>query len=237
MRARLSGIAEIAHFGEITGGDLVLSHGSCAYVINPVRRRLLALSYSTFLLLLFVAALQPECLAVPAMQRIENFTLSGLDGEKFELYAHADARAIVIISQGNGCPIARLSVVRINELAEQYAKQGVTFLMINANPQDSIDQIRAESADFQIKPPIFKDESQSVSRILGITRTAEVVVIKPQSLEVVYRGALDDRLDYQIQRATTEHHYLVDALNAILNGKEISVPRTVTKGCLISRQN
>ena len=39
--------------------------------------------------------------------RVDNFMLLDQDGQAHELHYYSDAKAIVLIVQGNGCPIVR----------------------------------------------------------------------------------------------------------------------------------
>ena len=73
--------------------------------------------------------------------------------------------------------------------------------MLNSNLQDSREAIAAEAKEFGIDIPILMDSNQLVGEALGVTRTAEVFVINPKTWQVVYRGPLDDRADYGVQKA------------------------------------
>jgi peroxiredoxin len=111
----------------------------------------------------------------------ENFALLDQDGNFQELYYYSDKKGIVIISQGNGCPIVRKNVPYLRDLKEKYGSQGVEFLMINANPQDDRASLKKEMSDYNFNVPVLKDESQIVARSLGIERTAEALVIDPKT--------------------------------------------------------
>ena len=53
------------------------------------------------------AAATEQVAARPAPATIDNFMLSDTDFMGHELYRMTDAKAIVIVTTGNGCPIAR----------------------------------------------------------------------------------------------------------------------------------
>jgi hypothetical protein len=79
----------------------------------------------------------------------------------------------------------------------------------------------------------MKDADQSVAKAMGVTRTAEVFVIRPTG-EVVYRGPINDKLGYETQRNVTVN-YLIDGLNIILSGGTVDhslIPDS--KGCLVA---
>ncbi|HEX7015317.1 MAG TPA: thioredoxin family protein, partial [Cyclobacteriaceae bacterium] len=70
---------------------------------------------------------------------------------------------------------------------------------------------------------------------LKVTRTPEAIVLKPDNdkYTVFYRGAVDDNA----QVATdVHHHYLTDAIDALLSGRNASEPVVRPMGCNV-RQN
>src|SRR5436190_17044963 len=46
-------------------------------------------------------------------------------------------RATVLIFLGTGCPVSNAYLPHLNELAKKYEPQGVRFVGVNANAQDS----------------------------------------------------------------------------------------------------
>ncbi len=166
--------------------------------------------------------------------RVDNFSLLDQHGAAHELYYYSDAAAIVLIVQGNGCPIVRNALADYRAVSDAYAARGVVFLMINANLQDNRAAIAEEAAEWDIPYPILVDETQLVGESLGLTRTAEVLVIDPQGWRIAYRGAVNDRLAYERQKAVAEKHYLRDALDAVLAGAETTLAGQPAIGCLMN---
>jgi hypothetical protein len=80
------------------------------------------------------------------------------------------------------------------------------------------------------------DRDQKIGEALGITRTAEVFVVDPKTWKLMYHGPIDDRLSYEKQHPV-QHHYLTDALDAMLAGKPISAAAVNSPGCLINFPN
>ena len=176
----------------------------------------------------------PEAWGVELSERIENFTLLDHRGASHELYYYSDAEALVLLVQGNGCPISRNVWPRFRELRDEYAEKGVKFMMINSNLQDHRASISREAEQFGIDLPILVDDAQIVGESLGLIRTGEVFVVDPGNWTVVYRGALDDRLAYEVQKAEAGRHYLKDALNDFLAGVPVRTASTDAVGCLIN---
>ena len=168
--------------------------------------------------------------------RVDNFMLLDHDGKAHELYYYSDASAVVLIVQGNGCPIVRNALPDYRAISDAYADRNVRFLMINSNLQDGRESIAAEASEWSIPYPILVDETQLVGESLGLTRTAEVLVIDPDGWDLVYRGAVNDRLTYERQKQEASEHYVRDALDAVLAGDAVATVGAAggAKGCLIN---
>ena len=164
---------------------------------------------------------------------VDDFELSDQHGQSHSLTQYRDSKAIVLMVQGNGCPIVRNALADIKAVREAYRDRQVTFLMINANLQDDAATIAGEAEEFAIDFPILVDEDQQVGTALELDRTAEVLLIEPGSWRVVYRGPVNDRLDYERQARVAREHYLADAIDSLLAGQQPAVPWRRTKGCLI----
>ncbi|MBT5531645.1 redoxin domain-containing protein, partial [Candidatus Poribacteria bacterium] len=167
-------------------------------------------------------------------ETVEDFGLHDQRGDFHSLYYYSDASAVVLFVQGNGCPIVRNGVPSLDAIRAEYAPQGVVFLMLNANPQDDRDSVAEEALAYGIDYPILVDETQLVAASLGVTRTAEAFVIRPSDWRIVYRGPIDDRLDYEAQKVDPGATYLADALAASLDGRTPSIAGMRARGCLVA---
>ena len=165
---------------------------------------------------------------------VANFTLTDQHGTVHELHDHDDAKAVVIMIQGNGCPVVRNALIDLRSVRERFEGDPVRFLMLNSNLQDDADSIREEALEWNIDLPILVDDTQMVGKSLELTRTAEVLVIDTRSWGIAYRGPVNDRLVYERQRAAADHHYVVDAVEAVLAGERPAVESVAAIGCLIN---
>lgn len=166
--------------------------------------------------------------------RVDDFRLTDQELHSHQLSLLSDARAVVLITQMNGCTIVRNSASTIKALRERYANKGVEFLMLNSTPSDRREDIVAEAKEYGLDLPILMDSNQLVGEQLGVTRTSEAIVIDPKTWRIVYRGAIDDRVTYERQRARAEHTWLQDALDAVLADQPVTVSQHPAAGCLIS---
>lgn len=166
---------------------------------------------------------------------MKDFTLVDQNGKSHELYAMKNAKAVVLIWQGVGCPIVQQMTPAIKEVAATYAPKGVEFMMINSNIQDTPAMIKQEMENFDFHLPALKDVDQKVGLEVGVQRTAEVVVIDPKkNFKVIYHGPLDDRLTYGRARAKADNNWVSDVLDAMLAGKDVPVVTRPADGCIVN---
>ena len=174
-----------------------------------------------------------SALALGPGDRVDNFRLLDQAGASHELVYLSDAKAVVLMTHGNGCGIVQKSLPRLREIRDVYQTAGVEFLLVDSNLQDDRDSVAREAAEFGNDLPILIDETQLIGEALGVDRTAEVFVIDPKSWKVVYRGPMDDRLSYGAEKQATRQ-YLVDALDATLAGKTVAIAKAEALGCLVN---
>lgn len=175
----------------------------------------------------------PAVLALTPGQEVENFKLYDQAGKLHTLYDSAGEKAVVLMIQGNGCPIVRQAVPAFREVRDQYQPKGVEFLLLNSNLQDTAATIANEEKEFAFGLPILVDIKQQVGEQLGVQRTSEVFVIDPKTWTLVYRGPIDDRLHYERQRPASKQ-YLKDALDAVVAGQPVKVPQAEGVGCIVN---
>ncbi|HVY69830.1 MAG TPA: redoxin domain-containing protein [Verrucomicrobiae bacterium] len=179
---------------------------------------------------LAVAAL---LLAVPVATAagVPNFTLMDFREQNQEL-RRADGKAVVLFFTGNGCPIAAKSVPKLRALKSKFGKEGITFWVINAYPDDTLQSIREERNKLKMTGfQILRDTKLEVALSLGVERTAEVVAISTSDWKVFYQGAIDDQYTEGAERPAPQSKFLETALRQFLAGQPIETTRTASHGC------
>ena len=150
----------------------------------------------------------------------------------------ADKPLVVVAFLGTECPLARQYAPRLQELSEAYAENGVAFVGIDANKQDSLSDLSAFAQQQGIKFPLLKDRDQAVADQFGAVRNPEVFVLDHQRT-IRYHGRIDDQYGLGSSsgyaRPKIQNRDLVTALDELLAGKQVSQPITLATGCLIGR--
>jgi peroxiredoxin len=167
-------------------------------------------------------------------RQLDDFALRDHEGVLHRLYEYRDSPAVVIMTQGNGCPIVRNAMPVFSQVRDAYRERDVVFLLLNSNLQDNRETVAREVREFGWDIPVLLDQQQVVGEAFGVTRTAEIYLVDTRNWTVAYHGPVDDRLSYQVQRAQARHSYLADALDAVLAGTPVPVTQVDAPGCIVN---
>jgi peroxiredoxin len=164
---------------------------------------------------------------------VPSFSLTDTEGARHDVPAEQAPPATVLVQTCNHCPYVIAWNPRLRAVAEDYAPRGVRFLAINANdatryPADSLERMR-EFVDSQNWPiPYLHDEAQDVARALGAVATPHLFVLDGDQ-RLRYRGAPDaDHMDDSLSA-----DWLRAALDAVLDGRDVTEPETTPVGCSV----
>ncbi len=179
-----------------------------------------------------------ESLSQAIGRRIDDFDLADFHGRRYTLSDFDEYPLLVVAFLGVECPLAKQYVSRLVALSSEYASQGVGFVGIDSNVQDSLEELGHFARRHAIDFPLLRDRDHEVANRFDARRTPEVFVLDRERT-IRYRGRIDDQYGfdqgtgYQLPEARTED--LVDAMVAVLAGKTVDTPVTAAPGCLIAR--
>ncbi len=158
-----------------------------------------------------------------------EFELFGVDYRYHSLEMYKDKAATVVVFTCNHCPVAKGYEDELIRIADEYQPKGVQFIAVNPNPADMVGadgypQMIERAKEKEFPYPYVYDETQKTARRYGATVTPHVFVVGPDRT-VLYVGAVDNQ-----HKAP---HYLADALDEILAGREVAKPTTAQFGCSV----
>jgi thiol-disulfide isomerase/thioredoxin len=187
------------------------------------------------------ADFQPATL--PLGSPAPDFNLPGVDGRDHSLKEFADAKILVTVFTCNHCPTAQYYEERLKQLTSDYRDKGVTVVGIMPNDPRSVRldelgwtdlsdsfqemKIRAENRHYNF-PYLYDGDAESVARAYGPVATPHVFVFDA-GRKLRYVGAIDD--SERVEHVT--RHYLREALDALLVGKEPPATKTKVVGCSV----
>jgi peroxiredoxin len=174
--------------------------------------------------------------APPAPRKVDGFTLKDPRDQSVVSFADfKDRKAVVVVFLGTECPINNAFLPVLAELHKEHGPRGVAFVGVNSNHQDTPERVAAHARQYAIPFPVLKDIGNKVADAFGASRTPEAFVLSPSG-RVLYQGRIDDQFGVGYQRpGKPTRRDLARALDEVLAGKPVSVPRTAAAGCLIAR--
>jgi peroxiredoxin len=186
---------------------------------------------STIRIILALALVLLSNAALADVERVDNFALLDHKGSFHKLSSYGDSKAVVIISTDTACPEVLDHLHKYQLLRSTWESRDISFLALNANPQDSLEDVRRMDAAYHLDMPVLMDHSQLIAENLGISRAGEIIVLEPNRLQVIYRGGLD--IDAQRPRPSLgiagrqATHALADSLQAAAAGERDAFDDTV----------
>jgi len=166
-----------------------------------------------------------------------DFKLENIDGTMVSLSDYKEAKGFIVIFTCNTCPYAVAYEDRVEALNKRYADKGYPVIAIMPNnpkvkPGDKMEAMKARAKAKGFTFPYLMDEGQKIYPQYGAKKTPHVYILqKTKKGNVVkYIGAIDD--NYQDAKAVNQK-YVEDAVDALLEGKEIKETHTRAIGCSI----
>lgn len=189
----------------------------------------------TFLLLLPAALIWAQ--GYKPGDKAIDFKLKNIDGRHVSLADYSEAKGFIVVFTCNHCPFSKMYEDRIIALDKKYKSLGYPVIAINPNdpkkqPEDSFDKMIERAKEKGFTFPYLFDETQEVARTYGATNTPHVFVLKKEGKDLIvsYIGAIDDS---PRDASKVNKKYVEQAVDALLNGKEIEVKQAKAIGCTI----
>jgi thiol-disulfide isomerase/thioredoxin len=145
-----------------------------------------------------------------------------------------DSSATVLIMIGTECPLVRSYAPRLNQLAKEFGERGVTFLGVDSNRQDNLEEIKAFARQYEISFPILKDNESRLADLVGAVRTPEAILLDAQGV-IRYHGRIDDRMGIGYAKGAASQEDLKNAIEDVSAKREVKLSSTEAPGCHIGR--
>lgn len=160
----------------------------------------------------------------------------GTGKAKLNLNDFLDKKAVVVVAHGVGCPVMKQNYPSFLELEKEFEKSGIAFVFVNGNTHDSSEAIAKEAKDFGVEDRIGRDKDQIWLRSFGLKTIGEAAVVVPQKSDwqIVFRGGISDRVNFDRALGKAKNEYLKTALQEIVAGKLVTTQRAPVFGCAIT---
>ncbi len=167
-------------------------------------------------------------------QQAPEFSLADANGKQHSLADLAEAKLVVVAFLGTECPLAKLYGPRLEQLAAEYADRGVRVIAIDANVQDTSEEIATYAKEHGLTFPVLKDPDNAVADKFGARRTPEVFLLDEKRV-ARYRGRIDDQFSSTVQKANVGRRDLAVAIDELLAGHAVTQSELPGPGCFIGR--
>lgn len=171
------------------------------------------------------------------------FELPGIDGKTYTLKDFAKGKVFVVNFTCNHCPSAQAMEERFKDFVTTFGPKGVEVVAISPNAPvgirpdelgysiygDSFEDMKkhAKEQGFNF-PYLYDGDSQSVAKAYGCLATPHIFVFDAER-KLRYKGRFDD--SRFVDPTTIKSHDAINAVQALLDGKEVAVTQTRPHGC------
>lgn len=197
------------------------------------------------LLLLFIGLILYGCSISYCQQIIDEttllvkkapeWTLKDFNGETHSLsqiLRKREMKVVVIEFIATRCPVSQSYDERMIQLNNEYKDKGVEFVGINSNcnPMESPEEMKNHATSVGINYPVLKDNNNVVADLYGAKVTPHIYLLDKKGI-IQYVGRVDDNQNQERVKSQD----LRNAIDALLEGKDVPVQFTRAFGCTIKR--
>jgi peroxiredoxin len=170
-----------------------------------------------------------------------DFALRGTDDEIYTLGDFSKAKLLVVMFESIHCPVSENYESRMRELYDTYHDKGVAFVAINPNNPSAVrldelgyTDLTDSPADMKIRvkdkqipwPYLYDGATQYTVQKFGAVATPHVFIFD-QDRKLRYEGRIDDNQNQKLVKV----HDARDAIDALLEDKEVAVAHRPAFGC------
>jgi peroxiredoxin len=170
-----------------------------------------------------------------------SFELKGQDGKTYKLSDFKD-QTVVLEWYNKDCPYVKKHYdserSNMQTLQKKYADKGVVWFQIISSVPGKQGYETPEEAQATMKSvksaakAVLLDIDGKVGLSYDAKTTPHMYVIN-KNQELVYAGAIDDKPTAKTADIDTAKNYVVEALDAVLDGKKVPTESTKAYGCSV----
>lgn len=165
-------------------------------------------------------------------RRVADLALKTPEGKDMQLSAALGKNGLVIAFFTTACPISAKLAPETARLEKDLLEKGVGLLLVNAPPVQKKEEIAKFISAHALKSPVALDAESKLAQALSAATTTEVFLLDA-TRTLIYRGALNDQYGLGYAKDQASHHYLRDAVSAMLCGAPPELAATSAPGCAL----
>ena len=165
--------------------------------------------------------------------RVDNFVLLDHKGDAHDLYYHKNASAIVIMVQGNGCPIVRNALTDYKHYEISLQTLARSFSCSTQTCRIAGNHRRRGRRNTALICPYCMTKHNLLANHWIWSEPVKFWSLTPR-LGKSPIAAINDRQVYERQKNEASEHFAADAIDAVLAGEPVALAKRDAIGCLIN---
>jgi cytochrome oxidase Cu insertion factor (SCO1/SenC/PrrC family) len=171
-----------------------------------------------------------ETAQVKLNQPVADFEVTDVNGKRLKLSDWKGQLPLLFFADLS-CPCVQAYNGRMKALQEKYEAQGLRIAYIFPAPEDGVDAIRQLAKTQNYPWPSVRDADQKLMRRFNVQCTTETFLLDRDG-RLRYHGRVDESI-FEPEKAKS--HDLENAINALLQNKDVPVAETAAYACTIPR--
>lgn len=203
--------------------------------LSPAKKILFAVIIFPALSLLSFS-LRENNLPIGAPLPKADVKLLDITGKEITLKTSMKENGLLVMFSCNTCPVVVKNQPRAKEVCQYSLSKNVGVVVLNSNEANRNDDESLVAMKNYAKAQSYSwyyavDKNNELADAFGANRTPECFLFDKNG-KLVYHGAIDDNPN---DGNNVSRHHLKEAINELLNGKDVSVKETKSVGCSIKR--
>lgn len=197
------------------------------------------IKYFSILILgsVLLSSSNPNRLGLGEIAPLQEYEMNGIDGNKHRLMDLRKSNGLLVVFSCNTCPFVLGWEHRYNYINDIANRENIGMVLVNSNEakrlkDDSMDEMSKHAEEQNYGMPYVEDKDHMLADAFGAATTPDVFLFDSE-MKLVYTGMINDM--YENQDRAVKNQYLVNAMVEMSHGKEVSVPKTTSRGCTIKR--
>lgn len=204
--------------------------------VSRTRHRILIGTLVLPALSLLSFAISYENLPIGAPLPKADQKLMDITGKEITLKSAMKENGLLVMFSCNTCPVVIKNQGRAKEICQYSLSQNVGVVVLNSNEANRSDNESLDAMKDYAKTQNYNwyyavDKNNVLADAFGANRTPECFLFDKAG-KLVYHGAIDDN---PTDESSVNRHHLKEAINELVNGKNVSVKETKSVGCNIKR--
>ena len=162
--------------------------------------------------------------------------MKDISGKEISLKEAKKSNGLMVMFSCNTCPYVIKNQQRTVDISQYAIDNNIGVVLINSNEamrsgDDSYEAMKVYAKNQGYKWHYVVDQSSAIADAFGANRTPETYLFNKEG-KLVYHGAIDDNPS---DESAVGRKHLKEAINEMVNSKDISVKTSRSVGCTIKR--